>query len=139
MLTYQPKPNTIIMCNFDGFISPEMVKNRPVIVLTKNKDNPKLVTIVPISTTEPHEITDLHVEIVGPLDGEKAWVKCDMVTTVCLERLDRLRIKVGQRYKWETKSLDNDTFQEVKKSVANYLGFNHNNEVPGRGLEDSLV
>lgn len=128
MLTYQPKPNTIIMCNFEGFISPEMVKNRPVIVLTKSKDNPKLVTIVPISTTEPHEITDLHVEIVGPIDGKKAWVKCDMVTTVCLERLDRLKVMgAGGRYTWGTKSLDVDTFQQVKKSVANYLGLIHNN------------
>lgn len=128
MLTYQPKPNTIIMCNFEGFISPEMVKNRPVLVLTRNKKNPKLVTIVPISTTEPYEITNLHIEIVGPIDGKKAWVKCDMVTTVCLERLDRLRIiTTGQRCKWGTKTLDIDKFQEVKKGVANYIGLNYTN------------
>lgn len=66
MLQYQPKPNTIVMCDFAGFISPEMVKKRPVIVIKKNKENPKLVTIVPFSTTEPHDLSELHVEVAGP-------------------------------------------------------------------------
>ena len=82
MLTFQPKPNTIVMCDFSGFISPEMVKKRPVIVIKKSKDNPKLVTIVPFSTTEPHEVSELHVAVEGPLDGKPAWVKCDMITSV---------------------------------------------------------
>lgn len=51
-----------------------------------------------------------------------------MVTTVCLERLDRLRIiTTGQRCKWGTKTLDIDKFQEVKKGVANYIGLNYTN------------
>jgi len=126
MLMFQPKPNTIIMCSFDGFIEPEMVKKRPVIVIQKNKHNPKLVTIVPISTTEPHNISDLHVPIVGPLDGQPAWVKCDMITTVCLDRLDRLKIREGNRFIWGTKNLDEDTFTLVCKGVAKHLSLDHN-------------
>jgi uncharacterized protein YifN (PemK superfamily) len=62
-------------------------------IFAKSNTNPKLVTIVPISTTEPHEITDLHVEVEGPLDGKRAWVKCDMITTICIDRLDRIKLK----------------------------------------------
>ena len=126
MLTFQPRPNTIVMCDFSGFISPEMVKKRPVIVIKKNKDNPKLVTIVPFSTTAPHEISELHIEVEGPLDGKQAWVKCDMITTVCLERLDRIKIIEGDTRKWGTKSLDAQTFDLICTGVAKYLGLAHN-------------
>ena len=51
MLKFQPKANTIVMCDFKGFIVPEMVKNRPALVIKKNNQNAKLVTILPISTT----------------------------------------------------------------------------------------
>lgn len=134
MLQYQPKPNTIVMCDFTGFISPEMVKKRPVIVIKKNKENPKLVTIVPFSTTEPHDLSELHVEVAGPLDGKQAWVKCDMITTVCLDRLDRIKIHEGGKFKWITKSLEEPTFDLVCKGVAKYLGLAHNSMVPERGL-----
>ncbi|EBA5557913.1 type II toxin-antitoxin system PemK/MazF family toxin [Salmonella enterica] len=126
MLTFQPKPNTIVMCDFSGFISPEMVKKRPVIVIKKSKDNPKLVTIVPFSTTEPHDVSELHVAVEGPLDGKPAWVKCDMITTVCLERLDRFRITEGNTRKWGTKSVDEPTFDLICKGVAKYLSLAHN-------------
>ena len=134
MLNFQPKPNTIVMCDFSGFISPEMVKKRPVIVIKKSKNNSKLVTIVPFSTTAPHNPSELHVEVEGPLDGKPAWVKCDMITTVCLERLDRLKITEGNTRKWGTKSVDESTFDLICKGVAKYLGLEHNNQVPERGL-----
>lgn len=125
MLTFQPQPNTIVMCDFSGFVSPEMVKKRPVIVIQKSKDNPKLVTIVPFSTTAPHQASELHIEVSGPLDGKQAWVKCDMITTVCLERLDRLKIVEANVRRWGTKSLDKPTFDLVCKGVAKYLGLTH--------------
>ena len=103
-----------------------MVKKRPVIVIKKSKDNPKLVTIVPFSTTEPHEVSELHVAVEGPLDGKPAWVKCDMITTVCLERLDRFRITEGNTRKWGTKSVDEPTFDLICKGVAKYLSLAHN-------------
>ena len=140
MLHFQPAPGSIVMCDFStGFIAPEMVKKRPVVVVRKNKTNPKLVTIVPISQTEPDEITDVHVEILSPLNKEKAWVKCDMITSVSIDRLDRFRVRKANTTTWETKPLEDHKFQLVKKSVANYLGISNNTCVPEGGLEDSIA
>ena len=125
MLTYQPSPGTIVICDFNGFNHPEMVKKRPVVIFAKSNTNPKLVTIVPISTTEPHEITDLHVEVEGPLDGKRAWVKCDMITTICIDRLDRINIKRGNKTEWGTKQLNADLLNLVFKGVAKSLGLQH--------------
>ena len=140
MLNFQPAPGSIVMCDFStGFIVPEMVKKRPAVVVRRSKTNPKLVTIVPISQTEPDEITDVHVEIISPLNKEKAWVKCDMITTVSIDRLDRFRVRKANTTTWETKPLEDHKFQLVKKSVANYLGISDNTSVPERGLEDSIA
>lgn len=140
MLNFQPKPGTIVMCDFStGFIVPEMVKKRPAVVIRKSKTNSKLVTIVPISQTEPEEITDVHVEIISPLDREKAWVKCDMITSVSIDRLDRFRVRRARTTTWETSNLEDHKFQSVKKSVANYLGISDNTRVPEGGLEDSVA
>lgn len=126
-MLHQPKPGTIINCNFEGFISPEMIKKRPVVVLRKSKLNNKLVTIVPISTTAPRKITNLHIEIEGPIDGKQAWIKCDMIYTVCLDRLSRLKEKDNNgHYQWVSKNLDESLFEAVKKSIANYLCLNNN-------------
>ena len=32
MLNFQPKPGSVVYCDYKGFIEPEMVKKRPVIV-----------------------------------------------------------------------------------------------------------
>lgn len=127
-MQHQPKVGTIINCNFEGYISPEMLKRRPVVVLRKNKLNSQLVTVVPISTTAPRKATNLHIEIEGPIDGKQAWIKCDMIYTVCLSRLSRLKQKdENGHYQWVNKSLDANLLEEVKKSIANYLGLNDNN------------
>ncbi|MFK5246002.1 type II toxin-antitoxin system PemK/MazF family toxin [Glaesserella parasuis] len=36
-LKYQPKEKAVVMCDFSGFIAPEMVKTRPVVVISKHK------------------------------------------------------------------------------------------------------
>lgn len=92
-LRFQPAPGTILNCDFHGFIEPEMVKPRQVVVLWKHKSNAKLIYIVPLSTTPPHDET-LTVQLDKlpiPRQGQDAntpiWVKCDMVYTVSTDRL----------------------------------------------------
>jgi uncharacterized protein YifN (PemK superfamily) len=124
MLRYQPKPGSVIYCNFEGFIVPEMIKKRPVIVVQKHRNNSKLVTVVPISTTAPIETLKCHVCLNNAfcnmhLRGKVAWVKCDMIYTVSLERLDLVKNKkTGKRYMPE---LDVNDFKEVKEAVRNAL------------------
>ncbi|TAM88997.1 MAG: hypothetical protein EPN41_04700 [Candidimonas sp.] len=45
----------IVICNFDtGFRVPEMVKQRPVVVISKTSTHARgLCTVVPLSTTLP--------------------------------------------------------------------------------------
>ncbi|MEN5181742.1 type II toxin-antitoxin system PemK/MazF family toxin [Comamonas testosteroni] len=92
-LRFQPAPGTILHCDFKGYIIPEIVKQRQVIVLWKHKTTAKLVYVVPLSTTPPHEPT-LAVELAKlpiPRHNQdpdtKIWVKCDLVYTVSTDRL----------------------------------------------------
>jgi uncharacterized protein YifN (PemK superfamily) len=94
-LKFQPKAGTVFMCDFAGFVEPEMVKNRPVVVISKNRGNNRLVTVVPLSTTQPTVMEPYHYQLpVNPVPAYKSrtcWAKCDMISTVSLERLDRLK------------------------------------------------
>jgi uncharacterized protein YifN (PemK superfamily) len=94
-LTFQPKVGGVVMCDFVGFIEPEMVKKRPVVVIARNRGNKKLVTVVPLSTTEPETMQPHHYQLPkNPVPAEKAkkcWAKCDMVATVSIDRMDRLK------------------------------------------------
>jgi uncharacterized protein YifN (PemK superfamily) len=98
VLKFQPKEGSIVYCDYAGFVVPEMVKKRPIIVIHKHRHNSKLVCVVPISTTEPIPILDFHIEIeksfyMEYLNGKKSWVKCDMINTVSLDRLYLVRDK----------------------------------------------
>ncbi|MBK7000941.1 MAG: type II toxin-antitoxin system PemK/MazF family toxin [Rhodoferax sp.] len=93
-IKFQPAPGTILNCDFHGFIVPEIVKTRQVVVLWKHKSNARLVYVVPLSTTAPHD-PSLALELAGgpPIlrqgqdQATRTWVKCDMVYTVSTERL----------------------------------------------------
>jgi uncharacterized protein YifN (PemK superfamily) len=92
-IKFQPAPGTILNCDFRGFIAPEMVKHRQVVVLWKHKTNAKLIYIVPLSTTPPHD-ADLAVQLEKlplPRPGQDpktpVWIKCDMIYTVSTDRL----------------------------------------------------
>jgi len=84
------------MCDFrTGFKPPEMVKTRPVVVVSGKRTG--VCTVVPLSTTEPHPVEPWHHlldkhSLPLPFQAKPTWAKCDMVTTVSLERLDRVLI-----------------------------------------------
>jgi mRNA interferase MazF len=93
-LPYHPKQGTIVICDFKGFVSPEMVKRRPaVIVSPRLRKREGLCTIVPLSTTPPKVIEAYHYKLYidpvlpEPYNAEFHWVKADMVYTVSLDRL----------------------------------------------------
>lgn len=89
-----------MMCDFKGYIFPEIVKVRPVVIITSNYlFRHKLCTVVPLSTTPPEDPQPYHYKLkANPIPGNSAaevWAKCDLVATVSFERLDR--VKVGRR------------------------------------------
>lgn len=95
-----PHSGQILRCDYSGFIIPEMVKTRPVVVISpKPRKSYGLCTVIPLSTTEPDRIEPHHLRIELPdtlVAGSKlqqvCWAKCDMVNTISYQRLDLYRI-----------------------------------------------
>jgi uncharacterized protein YifN (PemK superfamily) len=52
-ITFHPGYGTILYCDFDHQKASEMIKNRPVIVISRKNGNCALCTVVPLSGTEP--------------------------------------------------------------------------------------
>jgi len=137
MLRFQPRPRAVVMCDFSGFIVPEMVKIRPVVVLARNKENHQLVTVVPLSTTRPHKLSIHHHELsTNPLPDKPhtpCWAKCDMVSTVSVMRLDRYRLGVNH---FVVPEVSPEDFKNIRAGVASALDLADNLGVPERGLQD---
>jgi len=100
-ITYHPKPGLILMCDFsEGFKVPEMIKNRPVIVLTPSiKGRNELVTVVALSTVKPPTVMPYHYMIsrnsmpqIGVFQKNDTWLKGDMIYTVGFHRLNLIRL-----------------------------------------------
>ncbi|WP_048330253.1 type II toxin-antitoxin system PemK/MazF family toxin [Stutzerimonas stutzeri] len=106
-LYYHPKQGDVLLCDFTrGFVAPEMVKVRKVIVISPAATHVrKLCTVVPISSTPPEIEQDWHYILrTNPLPSDgylQLWAKCDMLYTVSFDRLDKLHKKTrrgGREY-----------------------------------------
>jgi len=93
-LKYHPEQGTIVICDFKGFVAPEMVKRRPAIIISPRlRKRGRLCTIVPLSTTAPDPIAPYHCKLYvdpvlpKPYSAKFHWVKADMIYTVSLDRL----------------------------------------------------
>lgn len=100
-LNFYPRAGQVFVCDFSGFRVPEMVKKRPVIVVSpKLPYRSDIVAIVPISLTAPrHDLPfcyrlskNYHPE---ENDELPSWAKADLVLNVGLYRLDAF--KTGRR------------------------------------------
>lgn len=95
-----PALGTVMMCDFNpGFKEPEMVKRRPVVVLSpKIANRHHLCTIVALSQTAPNPVMPYHCQIdlrpklPEPWENDGIWVKGDMVNAVGFHRLDFIRL-----------------------------------------------
>ncbi|MBI5420375.1 MAG: type II toxin-antitoxin system PemK/MazF family toxin [Deltaproteobacteria bacterium] len=122
-ITFFPDAGTLLICDFVGFKPPEMVKKRPVVVISGRHRRDRLVTIVPLSTTAPVPIHDHHHQmdsrsLPGHLANSPTWAKCDMVATVGHWRLDRIKIRdaSGKRIYMAPKVTDED-FAAILRGV----------------------
>lgn len=99
-LLHHPKIGDILVCDFPScFAPPEMVKARPVVVVSKQlPGRAGLCTVVPLSTTPPVPPQPYHCEVAtadipAPFNSPTKWVKGDMVYTFSLDRLSRFRLR----------------------------------------------
>jgi mRNA interferase MazF len=119
MINFHPKRGTVLICDFTGFKPPEMVKKRPVVVLSpRYRRHTGLCLVVPFSTVAPEEVEPHHYRIppgtYAFLDPAKTtWAKCDMLAHVSFERLERFWLN-GRA---ETPQLNANDMKGIEKSV----------------------
>ena len=126
-LRFHPKPGTVLICDYrTGFRSPEMVKRRPVVVISPRfRRRRDLCTVVPLSTKRPEPKELYHHRLtVNPVPGMDApvWAKCDMLATVSMSRLDR--VKIGRR-RYLTPFVSEHDLLGIRRSVLHALGMEH--------------
>jgi mRNA interferase MazF len=96
-ITFHPRPGTVLICDFStGFRPPEMVKRRPLVVVSpRRRHHSGLCLVVPFSTVSPKPVEAFHYVIPAGayafLHSQKdVWAKGDMLSCVAFHRLDRV-------------------------------------------------
>ena len=116
------------MCDYGtGFREPEMVKRRPVIVVSKQLHYRSLLcSVVPLSTTPPKFDVPYVVKIAldRPLSRAfsslEMWAKVDMLATVGFNRLDLFRSdrdQTGKR-RYYCPKISNEDLLAIKVGIA---------------------
>jgi len=127
-----PALGTILTCDFDqGFREPEMVKRRPVVVVSPQIAwRPGLCTVVALSTTAPDPPRPYHCRLVldPPLPQPWAsdmWVKGDMIYAIGFHRLDLIRLGRNDETKvrrYRLNPLTAAQLKDVRACVLHGLG-----------------
>lgn len=130
-LQYHPKAGAIVVCDFNkGFVAPEMVKRRPVVVVSPPISvRHRLCTVIPISTEVPNVIMPYHVELPAltlppPFHGGPNWAKCDMIYAVSFDRLElfRSRDAFAPKRQYQEVCLSDNDLLRVRKALLCGLG-----------------
>lgn len=130
-LNFHPHPGMVLICDFDtGFKAPEMIKRRPVVVISpRPRRSNRVCTVVPLSTTAPDPIEPFHHRmhrdsLPGKFGNKETWAKCDMLATVSLARLDRVMIGKGPdgKRKYVAEKVLNEDLDAIRRGVVSALG-----------------
>ncbi|HEY7644420.1 MAG TPA: type II toxin-antitoxin system PemK/MazF family toxin [Hyphomicrobiales bacterium] len=126
-----PYTGSVLMCDFTGFREPEMVKKRPVVVLSpKIAARPGLCTVVALRDTAPvpklayHCQIDIHPALPDGFNSEGVWVKGDMIYAVGFHRLDFIRIGKSESGKrmYHFQPLSPENIKKIRECVLKGLG-----------------
>ena len=111
------------MCDFSGNIVPEIIKKRPVVVITPHHiQRAGLSMVVPLSSTPSDRCDPYVVELsqnYGSYDFKRQFAKCDLACSVSWKRLDRF--KLGYR-RYASFHMTNSDFEAVIAGVAYAFG-----------------
>jgi mRNA interferase MazF len=134
-LLYHPKRGTILICDYNtGFRPPEMVKRRPVVVISPQiSTRGQLCTVVPLSATPPIPAQPYHRHIVilpslpRPWNERGVWAKCDMVFAASFARLDMIKLPrvPGQSRQYRTDVIPKEDLDEIISGVLSSFGLTH--------------
>ncbi len=124
-INFHPRAGQILMCDFKGFVKPEMVKVRPVMVVSPRLPHrSSIATIVPISLTAPVHNEPYVVRLSknyhpAESDDLACWAKCDMLMNIGLHRLQGFKL---DRRKWATPQANAKDLHAVRIGVLYGLG-----------------
>lgn len=131
-ITEHPCMGTILICDFDSsFKKPEMVKRRPVIVISPPiAARHGLCTVVALSTTAPIPVLRYHREIAlprklpPPWESDLMWIKGDMVYAVGFHRLNFVRLgkDVKGKRRYMPDPLTHEQIKLTRICVLNSMG-----------------
>jgi mRNA interferase MazF len=126
-ITFHPTPGTLLECDYAGLNKPEMVKKRPVIIVSPRSRINGLVTVAPLSTTKPLHVLPWHYE----LTLEKAlapnwpeltvWIACDMLNTFHISRLDRFHARIGNSRKYYDRRVSDEELTAIRRRIAAFF------------------
>ena len=125
-LTFHPSRGTIVICDFsEGFRPHEMVMIRPVVVISPRRRTSHLVTVVPLSSVPPAPPEPWHYCLppgAYPSARGEIWAKCDVVMTVGLARLDRVKVRIGGQRVYQAFELHESDLAAILACVKAALG-----------------
>ena len=119
------------MCDFsEGLREPEMVKNRPVLVLSRPRKRHGLVTVACISTVKPNPVEAYHYLLPKAsmprkrqFQEKESWVKADMIYTVGFHRLNLIQEgKIDGRRQYFDRVLGHQQMSDIRACVLAGLG-----------------
>ena len=125
-ISFVPRLGMMLLCDFStGFKPPEMVKRRPVVILSPGSRKRQTCIVVPASTVAPIR----HMSLAVPLDAAKypflnrsTWVKCDMIMTVSRQRLFLFRnASNGRALDSRRSMIGADDLDKIRYGIARAL------------------
>jgi mRNA interferase MazF len=121
-IAFVPKLGAMLLCDFStGFRPPEMVKRRPVVVMSPSSRKRRTCIVVPASTVAPIHHMSLAVALHTtnyPFLDRSTWLKCDMITTVSHERLFLFRDPFGRPLDSRRTMVRAEELDEIRSRVA---------------------
>ena len=133
-LNYHPETGTIVICDFHGYVAPEMVKRRPAIVVSPRfRNRAGLCTIVPLSTTAPTTVMSYHHKLhmverlPPPYNSPYHWVKADMFSTVALTRLSfpHSGKDINGKRNYVVQIVDDIDLRDIRACMLHAIGLSH--------------
>ena len=121
-----------------------MIKTRPVVVISpRRRSSPRICTIVPLSTTAPNPVEPFHHRMNPqslPVSFRKqdSWAKCDMLYTMALDRLDRVKLRIGGRRAYRAPQVLVEDLDAIRRGIAKgpWLDVGHRQEASCVGVPD---
>ena len=95
-INFAPTLGQVLMCDFTGFVAPEMQKKRHCVVISpRYRRHTGCCLVVPLSTMKPQRVEPYHYMIPANrypyfTKDQDIWAKADMLTHAAFRRLDRV-------------------------------------------------